>query len=582
MAGIGLVLNTAKDALLTQQYAMDVVSHNIANVNTEGYSRQTPTIEAKSPAPYGGLIFGRGVGLQEIQRQMDTFVETRIRERGSDLSAMSEKETYLSVLEGVFDENSGRSITAQFDAFWNAWQDLSNNPSGSAERTILYESGAHLSQSFQDIRHDLDRFDQELDLSLDAGTEKVNQLTSQIATLNEQIISMEINADANDLRDQRDTLIRKLSEHIDVKVFEDSEGHFSVVTGKGYTLVSKTDAYSLSFESGELRWQGSGGGVDITDTVTGGKLGGWLEVRDALLPKYRRELDELARNVIWEVNREHSLGVGLEGMTEVEGTYKVSDPTEALASADSGLEFHDKIKPGESGEPNESFTIHVYDQDGKVEATESIAIDDETTFEQLITDIDAVANLTADSSDGKLELEADSDYSFAFSEDSSGVLAALGINTFFNGIDAQNMGMNETLNSHKEFIAAGQVDEDGEIAVGDNTNALAVAALRDHKVAMERFTYDDPHNAASSPKDTFQGYYAYLIGSVGIKSESVRREQEYAEGIVNQLTEKRNNLSAVSLDEELTNLIKHQHAYSAAAKLVSTADEMLQTLLQTR
>jgi flagellar hook-associated protein FlgK len=680
MAGIGLVLNTAKDALLTQQYAMDVVSHNIANVSTEGYSRQTPNIEAKMPGPYGGLIFGRGVELQKIQRQLDTFVETRLRERESDLSAMSEKETYLTVLEGVFDENSGRSISAQFDAFWNAWQDLSNNPSGSAERTIVYESGAHLAQSFQDIRNDLDRFEQELNLSLEAGTEKINQLTSQVATLNEQIISMEINADANDLRDQRDTLIRNLSEHLDIKVFEDGRGHLTVTTGKGYTLVSKTDHYELSFESGEVRWEGSSGSVDITDMITEGKLGGWLEVRDAFLPKYRSELDELAESVIWNVNEVHSQGVGLEGMTSVTGTYAVEETDQPFGdpggtgagldfveglhmgsftgdvdfsggqtlAANMDLEFYEggnsetvsfatgtdlggivvginsalsaagmevsaSITNGDSGEEyltlshnraasgasfglgistandelglNQSFHIWTRDESAPdpVPIDNEISLNADTTLDELVTEIQSIAGLSASAANGKLSITAVGAHTFAFSDDTSGILAALGINTFFDGTNARDITMNETLNTHKEYMAAGRVDPDtGEIAVGDNTNALAVADLSQQKVAMDRFTYDSPETPASSSKDTFQGYYAHLVGSVGIKSESVQREQEYAEVVVNQLTQKRNDLSAVSLDEEMTNLIKYQHAYSAAAKLVSTADEMLQTLLQTR
>ena len=667
MAGIGLVLSTAKDALLTQQYAMDVVSHNVSNVSTEGFSRQTPIIEANTPAPYGGFVFGRGVGLQEIQRQMDTFVETRLRERESDLAALSEQETYLTVLEGVFDESSGRSISTQFDAFWSAWQDLSNNPSGSAERIILYEKGAQLGQTFQDIRHDLDRFETELNLSLEAGAEKINQLTSEIATLNEQIISMEVNGNANDLRDQRDMRIRELSSYLDLNVFQDSEGHLTVTTGRGFTLVSKTDSYEVSFEQGEVLWEGSSGQTPITETITGGKMGGWLEVRDAYLPKYRNELDELAENVIWEVNKQHSQGVGLEGMTDVTGTYAVEETDQPLgdpADSGAGLPFAQGLHKGSvtgdvdlSGGLSSNATLTVYEgenhetinlssgdsltaarnqintaltnagmnvtatitdgqyltlthdqagagglfgvggtdlatlgldqgfrvwtYDGSTTSHEDISVHADTTLDELVTAISGISGLSASVSNGNLSIEGT--HSFAFSDDSSGVLAALGINTFFDGKNALNIAMNETLNDHKEYMAAGRVDgTSGEIAVGDNTNALAIAALRDQTVAMNRSTYDAPDTAASSPEDTFQGYFAYLVGSVGIKSESVQREQEYSETVVNQLTEKRNNLSAVSLDEEMTNLIKHQHAYSAAAKLVSTADEMLQTLLATR
>ncbi len=572
MAGIGLILNTAKEGLLIQQYAMNVTGHNIANVSTEGFSRQTPVIGAKTPGQYGGLIFGRGAELQEIKRETDTFVETSLRNRNSDHSSMTEKEIYLSVLEGVFNENSGRSINSQFDAFWGAWHDLSNNPSGSAERTVLFESGVLISQSFQDIRNDLDRFDLELSLSLEAGVQEINQITSQIAGLNEEIVRMEGTGNANDLRDRRDMLIRGLSEYMDIKVFEDGKGVFTVTTGKGYTLVSKTDSYDLSFESNQVQWQGSGGNVDITGAITSGKIGGWIEIRDEIIPKYTEELNELANALIWEVNNIHSQGVGLKGMSEVTGTYAVSDSNEALSSEDSGLSFHARVSASDK-----EFYIHVYDSSCQLESSTEISIKGDTTLESLISDLTGVANLNADKSGGKLTITADSGYTFAFSDDTSGVLAALGINTFFDGTEARDIKMNDLLIKDKDLIAAGRVvSANGAFYAGDNSNALELASLRDEKITLNRYAYD---GEPTSGVDTFQGYYTYLVGSIGIKSASVRREKEYAEVIVNQLTEKRNNLSAVSLDEEMTNLIRYRHAYAAAAKLISTGDEMLQTLL---
>jgi flagellar hook-associated protein 1 FlgK len=576
-----MVLNTAKGALLTTQYAIDVVSHNIANVNTDGYSRQSTVIKAASPVPYGGFIFGSGVSLQEIQRQVDAFVETRLREEISDEAALTEKETYMTVLEAVFDETSGGSLSDQFNAFWNAWSDLSNNPSGSAERAVLVESGTLLTQTFNDIQTNLMQFDQELNLSLSAGVDEINQLTSQIATLNEQIISAEVNGNANDLRDQRDQLIRDLSEYIDIDVFEDSQGLFTVTTGRGYTLVSKTNAYELSFESDEVIWESSSGRVTITDSVTKGKMGGWLEVRDKIIPKYENELDELAHAVVWEVNKVHSQGVGLEGMSSVTGTFSATDPTEELASADSGLDFWDGIQAGD-------VTIYVYDSSGNLDNSFTLSIDSNTklndagdTANSLVHMINTnLSNITATESDGQLEITGDAGgYTFAFSDDTSGVLAALGVNTFFNGSDALEIEMNEALANDNDLIAAGQIDASGDYASGDNSNALAMFDLKDTDVTMDRYNYE---GTTTTSKDTLQGYYTYLVGSVGIKSKSIQSEQEYAEVVVNQLTELRDNMSAVSTDEEMINLIKFQQAYAAAAKLVSTADEMLQTLLATR
>ncbi|MFP3927954.1 MAG: flagellar hook-associated protein FlgK [Desulfobacteraceae bacterium] len=591
MSGIGLVLSTAKDALLTQQYAMDVTGHNIANVNTESYSKQSPVIEAKTPAPYGGLIFGRGVELQQIMRQGDTFVETRLRERQSDLSAMTEKETYMSVLEGVFNESSGRGLSSHFEEFWTSWHDLANDPSGSAERTIVYETGSSFARSLQELRHDVQQFEEELNLSIDAGVEKVNRLTAQVAKLNEQISNMEVTADANDLRDRRDAVIREISEYMDIKVFQDAEGHMTLIANTGHTLVSKTESYNLGMDDDEIVWEGSGGNeVPVTDGIQGGKLGGWLEVRDEILPKYTAELDELARALIWEVNSIHTQGVGLKAMEEVSSTYAASDPEESLASEDSGLAFYNRIRSGE-------FTITVYDQDGEPVGTSSISVDkDATKLKDDDDQEDSLVHIINDDeneiseyleasvgSDGRLTLAAESGYSFSFSEDTSGVLAALGINTFFDGEDATNISVNQVIENDKEFIAAGRMDDEGVFAPGDNTNALEMTELRERKVDLNRWRYERGQEpSATEVSDSLEGFYQYIVGDVGIKSQGIRREKEYNDVLVSQLNEQRDALSSVNLDEEMTNLIKFQHAYSAAAKLVSTADEMFETLLQMR
>jgi flagellar hook-associated protein 1 FlgK len=136
MSGIGLVLNTAKDALLTQQYAIDVASHNIANVSTDGYTRQVPVLGAQQATPYGGHLFGRGVELNEIMRNTNSFIEQRLRDGNTDLTGLSEKGVFLNVMESIFNENSSRSLSNQMADFWNAWNDLANNPSGLAEERM--------------------------------------------------------------------------------------------------------------------------------------------------------------------------------------------------------------------------------------------------------------------------------------------------------------------------------------------------------------------------------------------------------------------------------------------------------------
>jgi len=570
MSGITLLLNTAKGALMAQQLAMDVVSHNVANVNTPDYTRQVANFQAMRPAPFDGMTIGRGVDVTSVQRNADAFIENTLQQRQSDLSATSEEELYMKVLEGVFNENTGRSLTGQMADFWNAWNDLSNNPSGDSERNVLFERGKFLCQAFRDVSADLDQVDRELNLSLDAGVESINEITGKIANLNEQIVAMSITGDANDLIDQRQHLVNQLAEYLDISYYVNSDNTMTVTTRKGNVLVSKSESYSLSFDGNAVKWESSGGAdVDITDTIAGGKMGGWLEMRDSILPEYNGKLNQLSSSLIWEVNNIHAQGVGLERMTNMTASYEATNPGVPLQS--SGLDFQDQITNG-------SFNFWVYDATGNLVdlggpgGLLQVSVDPTTTtLNGLQGTLNGIAggNITANITvEGKLEIHGASGYSFAFSNDTSGVLSALGVNTFFAGKDATNMSMNSALEVNKNLIAAGRVGAAGEMAAGDNSNALDMAGLQ----------YRD----AAGLNDTLDNYLASLEGSIGIKTQSISRTKEYNDVILSKLKETRNNMSAVSLDEEMTDLIKFQRAYGAAAKLISTADEMYQTLLQVK
>ncbi len=592
MGGISLVLNAAKDALMTQQYAIDVTSHNVANVNTPGYSRQSPILSSKMPAPYAGFILGRGVELDQIVRNTDSFIETRLRERNGTLSAMTEQEVYLQALEGVFNESSGRSLSTQFENFWNAWHDLSNNPSGDAERNALFEMGALLAQSFNDLSGDMDQFTREIKLSLEAGVNKVNQITSEIATLNQQIVSLEVNGQAHDLRDQRNALLNELSEYIDIKVFENDDGNMMAMTTSGYTLVDKSATYQLGIDGDDIKWEGSGDiEVTITHKITGGKLGGWLNMRDEILPKYEADLSALARATIWEVNKIHSEGVGqdiFQSGQSLTGGYTTATTLSALSfgseiNFSGGFNLWIGDADGENLQQVAIDLTYVNGGIGPITGASSLA-DLAASINDQITTAAGLTGVTASVSGDALVLSADGTHTFALSGDTSDILAALGVNTFFEGGNALTMEMNALLESDKTLIAAGVMDPTtGAYAAGDNTNALSMANLQYGNVTIQRWTYERGQAPTSQDvSDTLENYLHSLVGSIGIESQSISRAKEYTQVVVDQLSATRDSISAVSLDEEMTNLIKYQQGYTAAAKLISTADEMYQTLLETR
>jgi len=584
MSSLGMVLNIATTALAAQQYGMDVTAHNIANVNTEGYSRQSPTLEPKQALLYQGMLLGRGVETEQVTRSVDQFVENKLMQEKSSMLSSQEMEKYMQVMEGIFSENSGTSISSMLSDYWNLWNDISNNPSGSSERTALYEHSVLMSNQFKSLGSDLTQIQIDITNAVTVGVERINQITSEIAQINVKIIGMEANSVANDLRDKRNVLVSELNEYLDIKAFEQSNHSLTIISVSGCTLVQGDGNYELEMggsNGDRVRWQNSAGNyVDITNYITNGKLGGLLDIRDKIISKYKLDLDEMAKEFIWSVNQQHSQGVGLEGFSAGTGTCDVLNSGEELGTLESGLDYYEKISDG-------NFNLWVYDSNGAVvgESAKVIPIDADTTLSSLIIDINAVDNISASiTTDGKLMIDADSGYTFAFSDDTSNVLAALGVNTFFSGSTAGDISVNSGIVADKNHIAAARIDAaTGEFAVGDNDNALAMTDLQYTSMDISQWTCDRINgNTKGSVTTTIEDYYHSMVGSIGIVSSSISRDTEFNEMMVNELNTLRNSISAVSLDEEMTNLIKYQHAYQAAAKLITVSDEMLNTLISAR
>jgi flagellar hook-associated protein 1 FlgK len=595
MSGIGMVLNIATTALNAQQYGLEVTGQNIANVNTEGYSRQNPVLVAKQPLMYGGLLMGRGVDTESVSRSSDQLIENKLMQEKSNMLSSSEMEKYMQVLEGYFNEDSGNSISTMLSDFWNGWYDISNNPSGVSERNSLYEQSTLLSEHFNALSANLIQIDADLTGAVDSGIEAINKITREIAQTNDQIVSMEANSVANDLRDKRNTLVSELNEYMDVKAFEQSNGSLTIVGAKGCTLVQGNSSYDLEMggaNGDRITWQDSSGNdVDITNYLSDGKLGGWLDMRDEILARYKLDLDALAKEVIWSVNQQHSQGVGLEGFSSVTGNYAVTNPGSAITS--SGLSYQDKVD-----DSSKTFKIWLFDNNGDPYDSDSgtaglqgnpitITVTSGMTTNDLVTAINNETGVQASlDSQNRLNISIDTGEiaslgSLAFSDDDSNVLAAFGINTFFTGSSSGDMGVNDTIGLNKNFIAAAQVGSDGTMASGDNNNALAMTDLRSTSISISQWTCDRINgNTQGSIISTLEDYYHSLVGSIGITSASVSRDRSFGEMMVNELSTIRDSISAVSLDEEMTNLIKFQHAYAAAAKLIGVSDEMLNTLLE--
>lgn len=594
MSGLTSVLSIARDALAVNQYGMDVTGHNVANVSTEEYSRQSPVLEAKRPAPYADQLFGTGARIAQIIRNVDRFIEARLMDRRMELASSIEKEVHMGVLEGLFNQTADQNLAAYFSGFFNAWHDLANNPSGLAERDVLLERGALLAQSFADLFAEMTQISRELNLSIQAGVDEINQLTSQVAALNGEIVTLQALGNTNDLRDRRTKILNRLAEYLDIKFFEHNDGGITVMTKSGFVLADKVHSYRLAFEDDEVKWEGSSGTwVPITDTLRQGKFGGWLDMRDSILPQIQADLDELARSTIWEVNKIHTQGAGLSLYSPNATLSSAYATTTRLGDLPFGdqVDFSGSFKiwiGDRNGENLQDVTIDLDFAGGDLDENSTLAELRDSVNAQIAAQRPALAGsvwIAVSASGNRIEISSDGSHTFGFSEDGSSLLGALGLHTFFIGSKAAGMEVNGILRSDPRLIAAGRINAStGEAAAGDGSNALTMADLQYLGVSMKRWSFERGEAATSVDiHDTpLESYLQALVSSIGLQSQSIQRAKQYHELLANQLTEARDSVSAVSLDEEMTEMIKYQHGYLAAAKLITTADDMLRALIEAK
>ncbi len=366
MTGIGQTLNIARTALSIQQYGLSVAGHNIANVNTPSYSRQMLSLTSSIPILYGGLVFGSGVQAQEVSQISNQMLENRLIEQKSNLARFEDAETYVSVVEGYFNISSESSISNLMSDFWNSWQDLANNPSGFTERGIVVEQGQLIAERLNAMNGDLTLMEGTLTEEVEAQVSEVNNITAEIAAINQEVVRLQVSGTPNDQKDKRNALLTELAQRMDIHTFEQEDGSVSVTTANGFSLVNGIDSYNLSVVGGQVNWEGSNGStVDITGKINSGKLGGILEIRDEVVAKYRTELDMFAGELIWAVNYQHSQGAGLNYFDiPVTGTYK----TDASGLLDT-LSYGSKI------DYDKDFKMWIRDDSTALPAYDSSTVD---------------------------------------------------------------------------------------------------------------------------------------------------------------------------------------------------------------
>ncbi|SCY82708.1 flagellar hook-associated protein FlgK [Desulfoluna spongiiphila] len=309
--GFRITMDIAKGALATAGRGMSVNGHNIANVDTPGYSRQTETITTNRPYTIGSTQLGTGATLEHVNRHADQRLEERLADQKSKFATYDEAIVYIDNLEALFNVDSDTHLGSLMSNFWQGWHEVANHPDDPSARSVLLESATNLSGQFNTLSNDINRLKTNVGQDIDAGVERVNTIMGKIAKLNTEIFITESTRPANDQRDMRGQLVTELSEFLNVNTVEQPTGYLSIMTSNGYPLVVGNRSYDLTSNRGSVGWETSAGGiVDVSRAITHGKLGGWLMVKDDILSEVDQNLDSLAKEVIWRVNKVHSQGVG--------------------------------------------------------------------------------------------------------------------------------------------------------------------------------------------------------------------------------------------------------------------------------
>jgi flagellar hook-associated protein 1 len=556
-------LQIGRSALAASQAAIQVAGNNMANAGTVGFHRQSVHL-----TPTRGEIIGRnmqvgtGVQLLAIRREVDTALQARHRDSISQHQRDLIDQRFLGALESVRNDLTENDLSSMLSAFFNSFSELANNPEDNAVRSVVVQQGRSLASRVSSLRDDYNVMLAEVDRSLEASITAANGILDQIGQLNQQISAVENGGGgtASGLRDQRDILLDELSGFVDISVIEQPGGSVDVLVGSEPILLGATS------RGIELRTQSVNGQTEVSMRVAAdgtnilvntGSIGGLLTQREQTIRPAIDDLNTFAGQLIFQVNRVHSQGQGRNGFTAANGAYSAADTTANLNSATADLPFDIN---------NGSFFIHVTHAETGIRTAHQINIDgDAMSMDDLVNQINTVVgvpNVTASiNANRQLVLSANAGYEIGFSDDTSGALAALGINSFFTGSTAADMDVNEVLLNDPNKLAAGG----GNIA-GSNTTALAIAELQNVKVAELN-------------NQSLREYWQLSVNDLAVKADAANAAVESSALVQQSMSAQIQAVSGVSLDEESINLLTFQRQFQAAARFISVIDEAMQTLL---
>ncbi len=479
------LLNIGRSGLGAAKKSLSTTSHNIANANTEGFSRQRANLEANRPIGEGNVVLGTGVDVKSIKRIHDDQIETRVNQSRTVNEYNNERDLQLMQVEQVFNEANSDGMNKLLNRFFNSFRELANQPENETVRSIVRENARLVVKDFRRMKNTIQDLHGNIDNKLRSTVDDINTMLHHVKGLNNKIAEMEALAEeTGDLRDQRDRIVGELSELMDIHTFRDEKNRY-VINAKGVgSLVvgGTTNDLKLGTTNKDAKDIGryeifykNGGTGPISHKIKGGRIGAMLETRERELKNAGDRLDRLAYELSNTVNAIHRKGF-INGKIPVDQAGNPIGRNLASGKQYTGLDFF-KV-------PTEMYR-----------AAEYLDLSDEVK------------------------------------EDLSNIATGLEPNR-----------------------------------PGDNRIAIAISGLQHEKILLEGTT-------------TFEEHYLEAVGDIGLIASKTRIDLEQSKGILAQSKSVKERISGVSIDEETANMIKFQHAYDASAKVIKTADEMFQSVL---
>lgn len=541
MSILGL-FDIGRSALYASQSALMVTSNNIANMNTPGFSKEDIILTVSNPGVTGSFSTGRGVTVDGVRRSYDKFVQAQLLGQGQNQGKSAAMDSTWGQVEQVFNEAKGAGLSSALTDYFNAWNDVAANPSSQSARMVLLQRAKTLVTQSQAIEKSVVSTVDNANADIQDSARQVNTLAAGIAQLNGAITRAESGVGlntANDLRNQRDQKMNELSKLTDYSSFEDTTGAVSITVGmRALVTGSRTNAITTARNSAsnqDLYLDG----INITANLQGGKIGGLIAARNDIQSTALPGLRRLVASITQQVNIVHQAGYGLDTSNGID----FFAPLQATATSSTSAATIDAVITDQTALTLDEYAI-TFDSGG------NYTVANKQTGAQLVPPVTGPYASGSTISLPGIDVVITGTVTAADSFTVSPIATAVS-------------GFSVTVTDPRSIAASTDVTA----LPGDNRNAIQVAQLAD---TMQ----------ANLSNATYSSYYSGIVATVGVMKQTAGDSLTFDNNLLAALQSQRDSISGVSLDEEAANLVRYQRSYQAGARMITVADELLQTVLQ--